>query len=111
VNFASILGAITGALRFRISKLSQSLRKFTRYLPAFDINLAIVLYELFSNAHAYQYISMWVLSSDLLVDAGRTLILCRVGRGDLKTGTSPATDKRDRMVRVAALRGETDEAH
>src|SRR3954464_6245776 len=28
-----------------------------------------------------------------------------------KTGTSPATDKRDRMVRVAALRGETDEAH
>jgi pilus assembly protein Flp/PilA len=34
---------------------------------------------------------MWALPSDLLVDAGRTLILSRVGRGDLKTGTSPAT--------------------
>jgi pilus assembly protein Flp/PilA len=29
---------------------------------------------------------MWALPSDLLVDAGRTLILCGVGRGDLNDG-------------------------
>src|SRR3954463_692459 len=32
-----------------------------RHFLAFKINLPIVLYEFFINAHAYQYISMWAL--------------------------------------------------
>ena|SRR5689334_21731107 len=32
---------------------------------------------------------MWALLVDLLVDAVRTLILCGVGRGDLKDGKRP----------------------
>jgi pilus assembly protein Flp/PilA len=51
--------------------------------------LPILLYEFFINAHAYQYISMWAPTSDLLVDSARTLILDDVGRGDPKTEPSP----------------------
>src|SRR3954471_7581112 len=35
---------------------------------------------------------MWAMSPDLLVNAGMPLILVTVGRGDLRTGTSPETD-------------------
>jgi hypothetical protein len=43
-KFASILGSITGALRIGFPELRQGLSMFTRYLLAFDIKLAILLY-------------------------------------------------------------------
>jgi hypothetical protein len=49
-------------------------------------------------------------SADLLVLSNGPNILKDVGRGDSEA-RSPETDKADRIVRDAALRGEIDEAN